>query len=41
MFVMEIVAFTIASLMISHISKEAFEAESEAKMAELALASKG
>lgn len=40
-FVMEIVAFTIASLMISHISKEAFEAESEAKMAELALASKG
>jgi len=40
-FVMEIVAFTIASLMISHISKEAFEAESEAKMAELALAGKG
>lgn len=39
-FVMEIVAFTIASLMISHISKEAFEAESEAKMAELALAHK-
>ncbi|MBV5303949.1 MAG: BCD family MFS transporter [Chlorobium sp.] len=37
-FVMEILAFTIASLMISHISKEAFEAESEAKMAELALA---
>ncbi len=40
-FVMEIIAFAIASLMISHVSKEAFEAESEAKMAELALANKG
>ncbi len=40
-FVMEIVAFTIASLVLPHISKEAFEAESKAKMAELALASKG
>ncbi len=40
-FVMEMGAFAIASLMISHISKEAFEAESEAKMAELALANNG
>jgi len=40
-FVIEIIAFAIASFMISHISKEAFEAESEAKMAELAHANKG
>ena len=37
-FSIEIVAFTIASLVLPHISKEAFEAESEAKMAELELA---
>ncbi len=36
-FSIEIVAFAIASLVLPHISKEAFEAESEAKMAELAL----
>ena len=40
-FVIEIIAFTIASLVLPHISKEAFEAESKAKMDELALASKG
>ena len=40
-FSIEIIAFTIASLVLPHISKEAFEAESEAKMAELALAQKG
>jgi len=39
-FAIEIIAFTIASLVLPHISKEAFEAESEAKMAELALARK-
>ena len=39
-FAIEIVAFAIASLVLPHISKEAFEAESEAKMAELALAQK-
>ena len=39
-FSIEIVAFTIASLVLPHISKEAFEAESELKMAELALARK-
>jgi len=39
-FAIEIIAFTIASLVLPHISKEAFEAESEAKMAELALTRK-
>jgi len=39
-FVFEIVAFTIASLVLPHISKEAFEAESESKISELALAGK-
>uniref|UniRef100_Q3ASR5 PucC protein n=1 Tax=Chlorobium chlorochromatii (strain CaD3) TaxID=340177 RepID=Q3ASR5_CHLCH len=40
-FAMEIVAFAIATLMISHVSKEEFEAESKAKLAELALSAKG
>ncbi|ABL65865.1 BCD family MFS transporter [Chlorobium phaeobacteroides] len=34
-FLMEIIAFTISSLVLPHISKEAFEAESKAKIAEL------
>lgn len=34
-FVMEIIAFTVSSLVLPHISKEAFEAESEAKIAEM------
>lgn len=36
-FLMEIIAFTIASFMISGISKEEFEAESQAKMAQLSM----
>ena len=40
-FLMEIIAFTIASLVLPHISKEAFEAESKAKLAELAIAREG
>ncbi len=39
-FVIEILAFTASSLLLPHISKEAFEAESEAKMAEFAVTAK-
>ncbi|NTU92087.1 MAG: BCD family MFS transporter [Chlorobiaceae bacterium] len=35
-FVLEIIAFTASSLVLPHISKEAFEAESQAKMSEFA-----
>ncbi|NTW68716.1 MAG: BCD family MFS transporter [Chlorobiaceae bacterium] len=38
-FVIEIIAFTASSVVLPHISKEAFEAESEAKMSEFANAS--
>lgn len=37
-FMMEIIAFTVSSLVLPHISKEAFEAESEAKIAEMQIA---
>ncbi len=40
-FTLQIIAFATSSLLLPAISKKEFEAESEAKMAELALASKG
>ena len=39
-FVIEILAFTASSLLLPHISKEAFEAESEAKMSEFTVTAK-
>lgn len=40
-FVLEIIAFTVSSLMLPHISKEEFEAESAAKIARMASSSAG